>query len=216
METQEITYFESADEGTRREIGSLIERSTTLQEILDYWCVERRSEMYVGVMLNDDHSIVDGVVGISFEAPDKGGDLACVVVDRAEITRGIEVPPHFETFTKPPTEDWRSVDVNYKALNQWLEGLGFTISDALVARIGPRTAVVPLVLCFALSRSGTVEIRQADSEWFAEEDVAADLKDEGLDMHDFIEVHACYSGPPSKGVLPRLHLDPIYCRRLSA
>lgn len=216
MKTREITYFDSADEATRGEIGSLVERAGTLQDIIDYWCVERRAKMYVGSVLDDDDSVMDGVVGISFDAPDKVGELACVVFDPAEIARGVEVPPVFEAFTKPPTEERWPVDVNDDALDQWMETLGFTSSDALLARVGPRTAVVPLVLCFALSPSGTVEIRQTDSEWFSEEEVAAELKEEGLDMADFIEVHACYSGPPSKGVLPQIHFDPVYCRRLSS
>lgn len=216
MKTDDITYFEAADDTTRTEVPQIVQRATSLEEIIDHWCIERRGRLCVGAVLDDDDTLMRGVVGITFDRPITGEELACVVVSRSEIVSAGSEPACIDSFVYPAKTGRRYADFDDKALSTWFDDVGLSFSDALMSRIGAKSTLLPLVLLFALSESGMIEIRQTDSAYFEEEDVADDLRKEGLDMRDYVGLHPCYMGPSSKHMQSRVMFDPIYCRRTNA
>jgi hypothetical protein len=216
MKTQEISYTEKADPTCRAEVAELMQKASTLDEVIEAWCIQRRGSLCVGVLFDDDHRVVEALVGITFNQPETKEELACVELDRAELLQSAGANALIDSFVTRDGFEMEPVELDDAAWDSWLEGLGFTDSQALYARVGPKSAMFPLVFAFVLSKRGSVEVEQADWSWMDDEDIVEEIRQEGLDQREFLSVSASYLAPPSEHMFGRLCFDPIYCRREAA
>jgi hypothetical protein len=214
MKTQEISYSENAEPTFRMELEELMQQSSTLEELIEYWCVEKGRSLNIGVVFDDTYNVIEELIEIEFQHPETKEECACVYISRLDVVHGVVAPVLFDSFI---TGERKSVtgflDLDDHKLNSWLGELGFEDSEALYARVGPKSAILPVVVAFALSMRGAVCISQANCDSFEDEDIAEELEREGLDMHEHLSLSAIYFSQPRRGMVGRLCFDMIYCSR---
>lgn len=214
MKTLEMSFSEEVEPALQKELEELMQQSSTLDEVIEYWCVERGRSLSLGVAFDDNYNAIDDLIEIAFKHPETEAECACVDIARSELVHGVAAPVLFDSFIineRKAAKDF--IDLNEEGLDSWLVGLGFEHSEALYGRVGPKSAILPVVVAFVLSKRGTVCISDAHCRWFEEEDMAEELEREGLDMRKYLSFVAAYVGQRHGGMVGRLCFDMLYCRR---
>lgn len=214
MKTQEISFSEEAEPTLRSELESLLQQSSNLDEVIEYWCVERGRSLSLGVAFDNTYNAIDDLIEIAFKHPETEAECACVDIARSDVAHGVVAPVLFDSFIMEERKAAKDfVDLNEEGLDSWLVGLGFEHSEALYGRVGPKSAILPVVVAFVLSKRGTICISPAHCKWFEDEDMAEELEREGLDMRTYLSLVAAYVAQPHGGMVGRLCFDMLYCRR---
>jgi hypothetical protein len=99
------------------------------------------------------------------------------------------------------------LDEQYK---EWMQGMGFKETYALMGLIGPRRAAIPLMVSFALSKGGTVEAHHIDSRDYDPEDYQDDLDEEGIDLNECFTLTASIRKDPARKGSPQSIFHPFY------
>jgi hypothetical protein len=213
MKTLDISFAEEVEPTLRKEVEELMQQSSNLDEVIEYWCVERGRSLSIGVVFDDTYNVIEGLIEIEFKHPKTEEGFACVDMARLDMVHGVATPVIFDSFIISERRAARDfLDLNEEGLDTWLSDLGFEDSEALYARVGPKSAILPVVVAFVLSKRGTVCISHAHCTWFEEEEMAEELELEGLDMHKHLSLVAAYDAQPHKGMVGRLCFDMLYCR----
>jgi hypothetical protein len=214
MKTLEMSFSEEVEPALQKELEDLIQQSLNLDEVIEYWCVERGRSLSLGVALDENYNAIHDLIEITFKHPETKTECACVDIARSNVVHGVAAPVLFDSFIIKERKATRNfVDLNQEGFDSWLVGLGLEHSEALYGRVGPKSAILPVVVAFVLSKRGTICISPAHCRWFEEEDMAEELAREGLDMRKYLSFAAAYVGQRHGGMVGRLCFDMLYCCR---
>jgi hypothetical protein len=211
MRALEWSFNETASLEHRQELQERIEQARSLDQVFDFWFVERGNRLGLSFSVDDSGKVNDERIVLFFDT-EKGNEVGSVDLSRSEVLAMYPDAISFNSFVKGWTKRSPSLELHEEKYESWLGELGFIDSYALMSRIGPRGAAIPLMLSFALSKGGVVEARHIDEQQLNDEDYKADLEEEGIDLNQYFHLYASYiKDPESRGSM-RTMFDPVYCR----
>lgn len=212
MRVLEWTFSEAASVESRRDLQKIVEQAASLDEIFDLWFLERGNRLGLSVAVEDDGKVSDEKIALFF---DTGGgvEVGTAYLSRRDIMEMYPGVSSFDSFVKGWNKQSPRLALHEDAYASWIENLGFIDSYALMCRVGPREAAIPLMVSFALSKNGAVEAHHIDAKQLNDEDYKADLDEEGIDLRDYFNVYASYlENPASQGSMMTM-FDPFYCHK---
>jgi hypothetical protein len=212
MRVGEWSFREQASFETRQELQQLIEQASSLDEIFNVWFLERGNRLGLSMSVTDDNQVNQDTVALFFDDGD-GTELCSVDLFRTDIISMYPQVSSFDSFVKEWCDGGSLLELHDDKYRSWMQSLGFIDSYALMSRIGPRSAAVPLMVSFALSGQGVVEAHHIDLTHYADEDYKADLDEEGIDLNNYFNLYAGYIKNPEKQSSMRTMFDPVYCRK---
>lgn len=212
MKIQEHTFAPDINAETQAELLQLVEQASSLEDIFDVWFLEKGNRLGLGVALDDDGSLSKDLIALYFDTGD-GREVCSMYLPRAEVKELYPDIVPFDSFVGKLDERSSHLPLKERKYNQWMKSLGFTRSYALMSRVGPRRAAIPVMLSFALSSGGTVEAHHLNPDHFSDEDYSSDLVEEGIEIGNYFNLYAMYSGNDSATRSRQFMLDPLYCHK---
>lgn len=214
MRVGEWSFKEQASSEKQQELQKLVEQASSLDEIFDLWFLKMGNRLGLGMSITDDNQVNQDTVALFFDDGD-GTELCSVDLFRTDIISMYPLVSSFDSFVKQWPGGGAPLKLHNDKYRSWIKSLGFVDSYALMSRIGPRSAVMPLMVSFALSGHGVVEARHIGIIHYADEDYKADLDEEGIDLNDYFQLNAGYIRNPEKKSSMRGMFDPFYCRKVA-
>jgi hypothetical protein len=214
MQLTDYTFTEGTSLEAQGEIRTCIENADSLEDIFEDWFIRKGGRFGLGVALQDDGTLDCDTILLSLDAPD-GAELCTIDIPRGEISRMYPSAISLDSFVKGWRKQPLHLELHDKKYKAWMRELGFTESYALMSVIGPRRAVIPLMLCFALSKGGVIEARHIRRDDYPDEDYGKDLAEEGIDLDEYFSLYGMYVKDPVGGLSYRSMFDPFYCRKVA-
>lgn len=212
MKIHECTFESEATEETRKEIMTWLEESISLEQLFEKWFMTRGGRLGLGVALDDDNSLKSEVIELCLDRND--GEPVCTIeISREYLKECYPSVLSFDSFVKGWSKHPTFLELHEKKFKTWMQGLGFTESFALMGIIGPRSAAIPLMLSFALSKGGMIEAQHIRRDEYPDEDYGMDLRKEGIDLDEHFSLYACYAKDPRRPSSSRSMFHPFYCRK---
>lgn len=212
MMIQDYQFTADVNPEIRRELLQLMEGATSLDEVFDRWFLEKGHQFGVGISVDDDGTSDPDAVTLCFDTKD-GGEVCTATISRSEIIKSYPDTVSFDSFVKGWTNGTSHLELDEKKFEEWMKKLGFKESYALMGNIGPRQAVVPLMLSFALSKGGIVEARHFDCNDYLDCDDLNDLDEEEINLDDYFQLYAAYAKDPESRSSVKSIFHPFYCRK---
>lgn len=210
MKIQEFSFAKETTPEIKAELLQLVRQASSLDEIFDYWFLQKGNRISLSVMINDDGTLSRDSIAVCLDAAD-GAEVGVAYLLRSEVIQKYSEAVSFDSFIEARAHPFHLFEMHDEKFDEWMASLGFRDSYALMSRIGPRRAAMPLMVSFAMSGGGLVEARHIDLEHYSDEDYKEELDEEGVDFRNYFSLYASYVKNPTYRGSPRLHLDPIYC-----
>jgi len=210
MMIQEYSFAEETTPDVQAEVLQIVQQSSSLDEVFDYWFLKKGNRLGLSVMINDDDTVNQDGIAVSFDTAD-GTEVGSVYLLRSEILERYPEAVPFDSFIKGKMRRFAHTEMYDKKYDRWMKSLGFKHSYALMARIGPRKAAMPLMVSFAISKGGTIEAQHITARDYPDEDCKEELEEEGLDMKNYFSLYASYTQNPVSQSAARLMFDPVFC-----
>jgi hypothetical protein len=183
-----------------------------LEEVLDVWFLEKGYRVGMGIAINDDGSLNPEAVALFFDTRD-GKEVCTTFLSRKELIAQYPQVECFDAFRTGWAKRAPDFKMRSKKFKSWMQGLGFKETYALMGIIGPRTAAIPVMVSFALSRGGTIEAHHIDTKDYDLEDYGSDLKEEGIDLERCFTLNASIRKHPASKSSPMSVFYPFYCHK---
>jgi hypothetical protein len=215
MKIQEYTFAPETTPETRKELLEGIERAASLDELFDVWFLQKGYRMGMGTAINDDGTFNPEAIALYFDT-EEGKEVCVTFISRNDLIAAFPDLIRFDSFITGWTRsgiDFEMLDDQYK---EWMQGMGFKETYALMGLIGPRRAAIPLMVSFALSKGGTIEAHHIDSRDYDPEDYQDDLDEEGIDLNECFTLHASMQKDPEKENSPHSIFHPFYLHKRDA
>jgi len=209
MKIQEYTFAPGVTPETQKELLDGIESADSLEELFDVWFLQKGYRMGLGTAINDDGTHNPGAVALFFDTRE-GKEVCVTFISRNDLNAAFPDLIRFESFITGWTRrgiDFEMLDEQY---NEWMQGMGFKETYALMGFIGPRRAAIPLMVSFALSKGGTIEARHINSSDYDPEDYQDDLDEEGIDLNECFTLTASIQKDPGRKGSPQGIFHPFY------
>ena len=210
MKIQDYTFAPEVTPEIQKDLLEGIERAASLDDLFDVWFLQKGYRIGMGTAINDDGTVNPEAVALYFD--NEGGKEVCVTfISRNDLAAAFPDLIRFESFIKGWTKrgiDFDMLDEQYK---EWMQGMGFKETYALMGLIGPRRAVIPLMVSFALSKGGTIEAHHINSRDYDPLDYQDDLDEEGIDLNECFTLHASMCKNPERKNSPGSIFLPFYC-----
>jgi hypothetical protein len=212
MNTETLTFEDEANAKVRSEITEIVESASSFEDIIEVWLFKRRMPLCIGRSITSSGVLSSDEINIGFNGPDDAqyGDLTIKI---NEVTAPYDGVVSFDTFVKGWSKFPEELLVNREELELWSDKLGFVPSDALYGGKGSRRAGIMLILAFAISKGGFVELSHVSEEDFAEEEYKEALKAEGIDIKDYFKLQPGYSKDLTDGGATVTMFGSFYCNK---
>ncbi|MEY4668221.1 MAG: hypothetical protein RL518_920 [Pseudomonadota bacterium] len=214
MRATEWNFGEQTSAETREELQRRIEHASSLDEILDFWFLEKGNRLGLSVSISEEDDTVNQDTIALFLDDSDGTSVCSVDLFRTDLMDMYPEVAPFDSFVKGWNKNRPCLELHERKFKLWMKSLGFSDSYALMSRIGPRSAALPVMLSFALSGKGVVEAHHVKLEHYPDEDYKADLKEEDIDLTDYFNLHAAYMKNPASRSGMMTMFDPFYCRKV--
>lgn len=209
MKIQEYTFAPEVTPETQKELLDGIESAASLEELFDVWFLQKGYRMGLGTAINDDGTYNPEAVALFFDTRE-GKEVCVTFISRNDLIAAYPDLIRFESFITGWTRsgiDFEMLDEQYK---EWMQGMGFKETYALMGLIGPRRAAIPLMVSFALSKGGTMEAHHINSGDYDPEDYQDDLEEEGIDLNECFTLTASIRKHPEREGSPQSIFHPFY------
>jgi hypothetical protein len=212
MKISESHFAEGTSSEMQSYVLSLVERAVCFDDIFDEWFLEKGHRIGLGTALNDDYEVIGEAVSLYFDMSD-GTKIGHVLLSRREVMEQYPKVESFDSFVKGWSKGHSHLELHDEKHELWMKSLGFSESFALMSVVGPRSAATALMVSFALSSGGVVEVYHINTSDFDDIDYRADLDEEGIDLNDYFHVCAQYSKGPNSSMEVASMFEPVYCRK---
>lgn len=189
-------------EGTTKDAQAVITDTLTgaanLEKLIEAWVVKGKNSLAVEYCMEDNTERSDAEhFAIAFK--DSSGEfLGIAFCNRAEALLPYGQIESFDRFfsTNEDEESEDAFSVDEETLDAWWESLKCEYNDVFMGRIGPRSALMPVVASVARSLGGTVMLSPGETNFMAsDEQYSQDLEEAGLNLADYLEVGLAYTDP---------------------
>jgi hypothetical protein len=216
MQILEAEFTDAATPEIREYLSELILNAKSLDDIFDGWFLERGHTFGLSFAAEDElgKDILDDRFVIYFDTAD-GKAILYAYIPRTELMEAYPGVPSLDTFLKGWRKEGQILELDKSEYDQWLEGLGFKMSYALMGQMGPRSGALKLMVAFALSNRGIVETRHLEPNDPLYEDSQEEIDEEGIDLADYFWITGGYRGPHKKGMINQTMFDPFYGRKFA-
>ncbi|MEY4667691.1 MAG: hypothetical protein RL518_390 [Pseudomonadota bacterium] len=215
MKVQHYTFAPEVTPETQKQLLNGIESAASLDELFDVWFLQKGYRMGLGTAINDDGTYNPEAVALFFDTRE-GKEVCVTFISRNDLIAAYPDLTLFESFITGWTKrgiDFEMLDEQYK---EWMQGMGFKETYALMGIIGPRRAAIPLMVSFALSKGGTMEAHHIDSGDYDPEDYQEDLEEEGIDLNECFTLTASIRKDPERKGSPQSIFHPFYLHKRDA
>jgi hypothetical protein len=213
MRTSDWTFGEQTSAETREELRQRIENASSLEEIFDFWFLEKGKRLGLSVSVSEETDTVNHDRVALFLDDGDGVPVCSVDLFRSDLITWYPKVVPFDSFVKEWSQESLHLELYDRKYERWMKSLGFTESYALMSCVGPRSAAIPVMLSFALSGKGVVEAHHVNVQDYSDEDYGADLDEEGIDINNYFNLYATYLKDPTSVSATRTMFDPFYCRK---
>ena len=212
MKIQEYTFAPEVTLETQKELLDGIESAASLEEIFDVWFLQKGYRIGLGIAINDDGTHNPEAVALYFDTSD-GKEVCSTFISRSELVAQFPGLVRFDSFITGWTRHGIDFDMRVEPYKEWMQGMGFKETYALMGIIGPRKAAIPLMVSFALSKGGTIEAHHITSSDYDPEDYQDDLEEEGIDLNECFTLHASIRKHPASKSSPHSIFHPFYLHK---
>lgn len=220
MNVDALSFEDDTNAKVRKELTEVVESSSNLDDIIDRWLLEGKGTLYLSRSITNEGALSPDEVSIGFNSVDQEpyGDLT-IKID--EITAPYKGVVSFDTFIKgwskmPIGGGGKGIyelELDSDKLEAWTEKLGFEPSYVLYASMGPRRAAVMLILAFAISTGGFVDVRSISEDDVPVEDFEDEIEEEGIVIGDYFRLIPGYCKDLTDMGASQMMFDFFHCKK---
>ena len=214
MKITSAEFEDTTSQEAKEMILNLVEHASNIDEIIERWVNAGHGHIGFSAAIDDDDKLMPNTTTIYFDTETRT-ELGFVLVSHAEFMKSCPDAVDLESFiTRPNGKDSDEIDLYDEKFDQWASSIGLKDSYALMCRIGPKRSLAHLVVTFASSPRGIIEVGPSDPSLADDADYGPDLAEEGIQIGEYLQVHACIlHSLAGDECANRTMLDTIYCHK---
>jgi hypothetical protein len=212
MKIQEYTFAPGVTPETQRDLLDAIDSSASLDALFDVCFLNKGYRIGLGIAMNDDGTLNPEAVALYFDTKE-GKEVCSAFLPRSELVERYPDLVRFDSFISGWTRHGIDFELRDEQFKNWMKGMGFKETYALMGLIGPRRAAIPLMVSVALSKGGTIEAHHIDRSDYDPEDYQDDLEEEGINLNECFTLHASIRKDPASDRSPQSIFHPFYLHK---